>query len=120
MVGPRLNGAGYALSAVCRHCAVDSGRHWRDNAEATHCADTPDRQPARHPVGGVPRDDPRLAEWADALELERERVHESRHLLQMVSDHVADGGIVIWHDGSVVLTWPDGGISRRVTRTGDG
>ena len=48
-----------------------------------------------------------------------EDVYQSRELLRVVLEHVRDGGIVIQHAGHIVLTWPDGGASRRVTQKGD-
>jgi hypothetical protein len=37
-----------------------------------------------------------------------------RLLLRVVLDHIADGGIVVRHGGDLVLTWTDGGASRRL------
>jgi len=51
-----------------------------------------------------------LEELADDLA----DVPGSREALRMVLEHLADGGIVIRHAGDYVLTWPDGGMSRRL------
>lgn len=91
----------------------------RDNATTQHGEDTPGLGHHHRPeLGGVPRD-PITVECADEL---LEYLAESagpRLLLQCVLQHVADGGIIIEHDGGLVLTWPDGGASRRVTHSGD-
>lgn len=89
------------------------------DATTEHCADTPGASVHRHPSGGVPRHDYIDTACADAL---LEYLAESagpRLLLQLVLDHIADGGIIIEHDGGLVLTWPDGGASRRITHSGD-
>lgn len=88
-------------------------------ATTEHSADTPRASVHRHPSRGVPRANYTDAACADAL---LEYLAESagpRLLLQLVLDHVADGGIIIEHDGGLVLTWADAGASRRITRSGD-
>lgn len=104
---------------MLRHCAVDSLRSERDGATTQHSEDTPGLDSHRLDAGGVPRSDTIDAACADAL---LEYLAESagpRLLLQCIIEHVADGGIIIEHDGGLVLTWTDGGASRRVTRSGD-
>jgi hypothetical protein len=91
----------------------------RDNADTEPSADTPELEPATATrAGGVPRNYTDSA-CADAL---LEYLAESagpRLLLQLVLDHVADGGIIIEHDGGLVLTWADGGASRRLSESSD-
>lgn len=83
------------------------------NANTEHSADSPELGVHRHPAGGVPRYNDPSALVADLQRLVCEGEDEGR-LLQMVLEHVSSGGIVIRHAGSLVLTWPDGGVSRRL------
>ena len=39
---------------------------------------------------------------------------DERELLRQVVEHYAAGGICLWHDGGIVYTWTDGGVSRRM------
>lgn len=92
---------------------VDFRARRRDNTKTEHSADTPELGATRHPsVGGVPRD-------SDLWRLARAVVdyyglsEHDEQWLRLIFVHVRDGGIVVQHAGSLVLTWPDTGVSRK-------
>lgn len=88
-------------------------------AVTEHRADTPTEGATRHPSGGVPRSGPISTRDADVLLEYLANSAGPGLFLRLIIEHVADGGIIIEHAGGLVLTWPDGGASRRITRSGD-
>lgn len=108
------NGDASAGSATLRHCVLDIDRCVCDKADTQSSDDTPPGRSTHHPRGGVTRNrlitEAALAALTSALC----DTADERRLLQTAWDHVADGGIIIWHGGELVLTWPDGGASRRI------
>jgi hypothetical protein len=70
----------------------------------------------RHPClgRGVPRSSDVVVALLRELCDGSEDVYGQRELLRLVLEHVAAGGIVTIHCGDIVLTWTDGGASRRV------
>jgi hypothetical protein len=64
-------------------------------------------------VGGAPRTSPNVALVVDHLAWVLDADPDERELLRDVVTHYAAGGIVLFHDGSLVFTWTDGGVSRR-------
>lgn len=99
---------------MLRHRRLTTPGLRREKATTEHSADTPDPDSHRLPVGGVSRYGAVVAALVEQLRDDDLDVYESRELLRVVFDHVRDGGIVIQHCGSLVLTWPDGGASRRI------
>lgn len=86
----------------------------RDNATAENSDDTPSAGATRHPAGGVPRRRPETSALLRDLADELCTGDSERALLQLLLEHLVDGGIVVRHAGDYVLTWPDAGVSRRL------
>lgn len=103
-----------------RDCSVvDIDADWCDNADTEQRADTPSSVSPTAGARGVSRQI-RLTEGVinDLVDLLDDPT-DQRDLLRAVLRHLVDGGIIIRHGEDLVLTWADGGISTRVTRSGD-
>ena len=93
---------------------VDTRCDRRDNATTEHSADSPERPATRPPRLGLSRDGERVRGLFETICERWVTVPGERELLLLILEHVADGGIVIEHAGEFVLTWSDGGVSRRL------
>lgn len=110
----RPNGADFADSAWLRTCVLDTERCVRDKATTQPSEHDPESpRPATRTRGRAAYRYISSAAF-DALARELCDTEAERRLLQAVWDHLEDGGIIIFHGGDVVLTWADGGMSRRL------
>lgn len=100
-------------------CRLDFWLSERDNATTRRSEHCPDLGPTRRPGRGSAAYDDDVAELVDILSGLCSASEDERRLLQVVLEHLSAGGIAIRHAGDVVLTWPDGGVSRRIA-TGEG
>lgn len=92
----------------------------RSHAATTEHSNQTPGEAARHPSGGLLREYHGLdADLYDALLEQVQLAEVPRELLRLVIEHVQDGGIIIQYAGSLVLTWPDGGVSRRLSQMPD-
>jgi hypothetical protein len=86
----------------------------REKATTQHSEHAPREDPPQSSAGGAPRYSSVATALVHELHELADDVYGERELLRQVVQHVADGGIIIVHAGSLVFTWPDGGASRRI------